>query len=190
MSEEKHQNPGEDRTEAFIRLLTEHERRLGRYAMSMVPHAQDSDDILQEAKIVMWRSFDRFELGTNFGAWARKVVFHQVLAYRRKKAKLATPLSEETLTLLAADAEEMVEHFDKRKSALSSCVAKLQEEHREVLTLRYRDEMSIESISERVDRTVSAVYRLLSRVRRNLHECVSKTVESGIVDDEGSQRAF
>ncbi len=179
-----------DRTEAFIRLLTEHERKLGRYAMSMVPHAQDADDILQEAKIVMWRSFDRFELGTNFGAWARKVVFHQVLSYRRKKAKLATPLSEETLTLLAADAEEMVEHFDSRKSALSSCIAKLQEEHREILALRYRDEMSIESISERVDRTVGAVYRLLSRTRRNLHDCVSKTVELGRTEDEGPQRAF
>ncbi len=191
MVENEHrETPDAERTEAFIRLLTEHERRLGRYTMMLVPQAHDADDILQEAKIVMWRSFDRFELGTNFGAWARVVVFHQVLAYRRKKAKLAVPLSEETLSLLASDAEPLMEHFDRRKSALSACVAKLQDEHRNILTLRYRDECSIEGIAERVDRTAGAVYRVLSRIRKNLHECVTKSLESAVNHDEGSQRAF
>jgi RNA polymerase sigma-70 factor (ECF subfamily) len=71
-----------DRAEEFVFLLARHERLLGAYVMTMVPHPQDADDILQEAKVVMWRNFTKFEPGTNFGAWARKVAFHQVLAYR------------------------------------------------------------------------------------------------------------
>jgi alpha-L-rhamnosidase len=42
---------------------------------------QDAQDILQEGKIVMWRQFHQFELGTNFAAWARKILFYQILAY-------------------------------------------------------------------------------------------------------------
>src|SRR5687767_8405236 len=74
-----------DRAEEFVFLLARHERQLGAYVMTMVPHPQDADDILQEAKVVMWRHFAKFESGTNFGAWSRKIAFHQVLAYRKRK---------------------------------------------------------------------------------------------------------
>ena len=63
----------DDQTEAFIRLLAEHERRLAVYVTSLVGRPQDAQDILQEGKLVMWRHFERFEQGTNFGAWARKI---------------------------------------------------------------------------------------------------------------------
>ena len=62
-------------TEAFIRLLSEHERGLYMYVMTMTPHASDTDDILQEAKVVMWRHFGDFKQGTNFGAWGEESGF-------------------------------------------------------------------------------------------------------------------
>lgn len=85
-----------DRAEEFVFLLARHERLLGAYVMTMVPHPQDADDILQEAKVVMWRNFGKFELGTNFGAWARKVAFHQVLAYRKRKHRDRLDFSEDS----------------------------------------------------------------------------------------------
>ena len=58
-----------DRAEEFVFLLARHERLLGAYVMTMVPHPADADDILQEAKVVMWRNFAKFERGTNFIGW-------------------------------------------------------------------------------------------------------------------------
>ena len=37
-------------TEAYLRLLTQHDRWLAAYVYSLVPRAADADDILQEVK--------------------------------------------------------------------------------------------------------------------------------------------
>jgi len=166
-----------DRTEVFIRLLTEQERNLGRYAMTLVPSAPDADDILQEAKVVMWRTFDRFELGTSSEAWGRRIVFRQVLKFRRQPARRVQPLSEQTLELVAVEFATSEEHLDKRILALSGCVSKLSGEHRCILQLRYHEELSIDRIAEQLGRTSGAVYRVLSRIRCALHECVSNSTQ-------------
>ena len=161
-------------------LLTEHERRLGIYVTGLVACPQDAQDILQEGKIVMWRNFDSFELGTNFPAWARKILFHQILAYRRRtKRQPSERLCEETLELLNEAAESAIreKRWVKRESALKGCLEKMKEDHREIVHMRYRDETSIEKIAHRMERTEGAVYRLLSRLRQNLYECVEQESE-------------
>jgi RNA polymerase sigma-70 factor (ECF subfamily) len=166
-----------DRTEAFLRLITEHERRLAIYVTGLVVCPQDAQDVLQEGKIVMWRQFHQFELGTNFAAWARKILFYQILAFRRRcKRDRSEFLSDRLLETLSEESESAIkeQRWQKREKALQECVTKLSGEHREILELRYRDEASIEGISRRTERTEGAVYRLLSRLRKNLHQCVEK----------------
>lgn len=165
-----------DRAEEFVFLLARHERLLGAYVMTMVPHPQDADDILQEAKVVMWRHFAKFESGTNFGAWARKIAFHQVLAYRKRKHRDRLDFSEDFLRTVADEAEHSAEHLEQRERLLHDCIAKLPPDHREALDLRYREGLSLEDMAARLGRTVGALYRQLSRTRAVLHECVTKNL--------------
>jgi RNA polymerase sigma-70 factor (ECF subfamily) len=165
-----------DRAEEFVFLLARHERQLGAYVMTMVPHPQDADDILQEAKVVMWRHFGKFESGTNFGAWARKIAFNQVLNYRKRKQRDRLDFSEEFLRAVADEVESHAEHFEHRDRALNDCLSKLPSDHRETLHLRYHEGLSLDDMAGRLGRTVAALYRQLSRVRHALHECVSKAL--------------
>lgn len=165
-----------DRAEEFVFLLARHERLLGAYVMTMVPHPQDADDILQEAKVVMWRNFGKFEPGTNFGAWARKVAFHQVLAYRKRKHRDRLDFSEDFLRTVSEEVEHSADRLEQRERVLHDCVAKLPAEHRDALHLRYQEGLSLEDMAARLERTVGALYRLLSRVRHVLHECVTKNL--------------
>lgn len=166
-----------DRAEEFVFLLARHERLLGAYVMTMVPHPQDADDILQEAKVVMWRNFSKFESGTNFGAWARKVAFHQVLAYRKRKHRDRLDFSEDFLRTVSEEVEQSADQLEQRERVLHDCVAKLPAEHRDALQLRYQEGLSLEDMAARLERTVGALYRLLSRVRHVLHECVTKNLQ-------------
>lgn len=168
--------PTPDPAEEFVFLLARHERPLGAYVMTMVPHAQDADDILQEAKVVMWRNFGKFEPGTNFGAWARKVAFHQVLAYRKRKHRDRLDFSEDFLRTVADEAEASADRLGQRERLLNECIARLPAGHRDALHLRYHEALSLEDMAARLDRTVGALYRLLSRVRQTLHECVTKSL--------------
>lgn len=170
-----------DRTGQFLRLLAENERRLAIYVTGLIACPQDAQDILQEGKIVMWRHFDQFELGTNFPAWARRILFHQILAWRRRaKRQPSEMLNENVLMMLRdeAESEAREKHWQLREKTLAKCVEKLSGDHREILDLRYRDEASIERISRRTDRTEGAVYRLLSRIRKLLSDCVERELGS------------
>jgi RNA polymerase sigma-70 factor, ECF subfamily len=174
------QPSSDERTEAFLILLNEHERRLALYVTGLIACPQDAQDVLQEGKIVMWRQFHQFELGTNFPAWARKILFYQILAFRRRSKKNAAELLNESLLQKLSDESESEQReakWQSREQALSNCVLKLTEEHREIIELRYRDEASIEGISRKTDRTECAIYRLLSRLRKNLYDCVEKQLQ-------------
>jgi RNA polymerase sigma-70 factor, ECF subfamily len=164
----------QDRTQEFLELLTQHDRALSIYVYSMVTSSADADDILQQTKLTLWRCFDQFQTGTHFLAWARKTAFHQVLTHRRQRKREHLSLSEETLELLHHEVETLGEQSGDRRDALKSCLAKLPTSHRQMIQLRYFEDLQIEQVAERVKSTVAAVYRALSRIRLTLHQCVEK----------------
>jgi RNA polymerase sigma-70 factor (ECF subfamily) len=162
------------RAEEFVFLLARHERMLGGYVAAMVPHAQDADDILQDTKVVMWRSFEQYQAGTNFAAWARKIAFHRVLAFRKRKHRDPLDFSDEFLRAVSEEADLGAARLEQRQRVLQYCVAKLPSDHRTLVLLRYDEQLDLEEIAVRMNRTVGALYRLLSRVRFALYDCVSK----------------
>ncbi|MFM2179030.1 MAG: hypothetical protein RL015_3128 [Verrucomicrobiota bacterium] len=165
-----------DRTTDFLKLLTAHERALSLYVHSLVPRDSAAEDILQQTKLLLWKHFDDFEMGTNFLAWARKTAFHQILTHRRQKKREHLPLDEVSLEALGASVSELAGEIPQRHDALRHCLAKLPTEHRQLIMLRYFEDLEIEQVAERVKRTEAAVYRALSRVRMSLMECVQQQI--------------
>ncbi len=168
----------QDKAESFVYLLARHERQVAAYVLTLVPQRADADDILQEAKVVMWRHFAEFTPGTNFGAWARKIAFNQILTFRKKRKRDHLHFSEEFLHAVADEIESSLPSLDERQQRLGDCLAKLQTDHQEIVRLRYDEGLGIEEVAGRSGRTVGAVYRLLSRLRAQLHQCVGRTVEA------------
>lgn len=169
-----------DQTEAYLRLLTQHDRWLATYVYSLVSSAADADDILQEVKVTLWKQFAKFEPGTNFRAWARTIATHQILNYRRseKKRSLSSSLDEAFIEAVASEIEQRSELLDSKADALALCLRKLPEAHRKVVVWRYYEDCEVEEIATKSERTVEAVYRLLSRIRQTLNECVSRQIQT------------
>ena len=173
-------NDERDHSTDFLRLLTEHDRALSLYVYGLVPYQADADYILQQTKMVMWRSFSQFETGTNFIAWARKVAFHQILGYRRKRKKDHLPLSDEMLEQVGEEIAEMTDHEHLRRQALQSCLNNLKDDHRRMMLMRYAEEMEVDDIAEKLSTTPAAVYRALSRLRMGLLDCITNRLHSDI----------
>lgn len=169
-------NPSAERIDAFVRLLGQNQRRVFLYVMTLVPNWNDAEEIVQETSLVLWREFDQFQLGTNFAAWACKVAFHQVLAWRKKKQRDRLEFSPAFMEAVAEEAATAADGLEERSQALAGCIGKLPDVQREMLHLRYSEGLSIETIAKQVDRTVEAVYRALSRIRQTIHACVSQTL--------------
>lgn len=171
----------ENNMEAYLRLLAQHDRWLATYVYSLVSSIHDAEDILQEVKVVLWRQFEKFEVGSNFRAWARTIATHQILNYRRAvKKRTGAPLDEAFVEAVAMEIDRQGERLERRSEALLVCLRKLPEVHRKIVQWRYYEECSVDDIAGRTQRTTEAVYRLLSRIRAALSECVVRqTAEEG-----------
>jgi RNA polymerase sigma-70 factor (ECF subfamily) len=163
-----------DRVDEFVRLLGQNQRRLFLYVLSLVPRWNDAEEIIQETNLVLWREFGQFQPGTNFAAWACKVAFHQVLAWRKRRQRDRLEFSPAFLEAVADEMTAAADVLDERAHALAGCIDRLPPGQRDLLRLRYTDGLAIEAIARQVDRTVEAVYRALSRIRQALHQCVSQ----------------
>lgn len=166
-----------DAAEAFVRLVSRHDRQLATYVFALVGNSADADDVLQEAKVTLWKQFDKFEPGTNFLAWARKVVMNQVLNYRRgEKRRPTTPADQEFIEAVAEEIDRRAEELDLRSAALKNCLAKLPEIDRNIIVWRYQDECGVAEIAAKTRRSTEAVYQVLSRIRQKLGECVGRQI--------------
>lgn len=165
-----------DRVDAFVRLLGQNQRRIFLYVMALVPSWNDAEEIVQETNLVLWREFAQFQLGTNFAAWACKVAFHQVLAWRKRKQRDRLKFSDSFLEAVAEETSAIGDLLEERSQLLSGCVDKLPPAQRDLLRLRYSEGLSIEAIAAQVDRSMEAVYRALSRIRQSVHQCVTQTL--------------
>jgi RNA polymerase sigma-70 factor (ECF subfamily) len=96
-------------------------------------------------------------------AWLIGVARHKLADHYRRRS--------DRFTILVADLPEPVDPADEWDSELNrivaeSVLAKLTEQHRTVLALRYMDDCSVPECAELIGRTVHATEALLVRARR------------------------
>lgn len=161
--------------EQFNRLVVTHQRRMYGFIYTLVQDYAATEDILQETTTVLWRKFDQFEPGTDFGAWALRVARFSVLEWRRKQQKLPLAIGDELLLELAnkAEAEQSGDRLACYE-ALEDCLSHLPERDRDLLRDRYTEQRPVTEIARGSGRTRDAVYKVLARIHRNLGTCIER----------------
>ena len=174
-------NMGNDeRVTDFVRLFTTYEVRLRAFAMTLLANHSDVEDVLQQTNLTLWAKFDEFELGTNFMAWAGRVLYLKVQQHRRRQSreKLQFGDAYQEAILREASRTGMAAELGDRERALAECIGALRPEHREMLQARYDEQHSMEKMADRFHRSREAIYNTLSRVRRALYDCVTNNVKA------------
>ena len=164
----------------FLKLLTSHEVRLRAFALSLVPHWADADEVLQEANLVMWKKFDAFEPGSSFFSWAARIVHLTALDFRKRQRRSAVQFGAEFSELVAQETTAAAEELAERERVLSECVRKLKPRHQQILNLRYKEDRSGEQVARAMGTTADAVYQALARIRKALFDCVERGMGRGM----------
>lgn len=119
--------------DGFAAELTGHAGSLKAYARRLTRDSRgDADDLLQDALLRCWAARHRFELGTNFPAWARTVMRNIFLSDRRSD-RFHADLPEEAFDRLlgVTDTQGLAVELRDVRWALGE----LTPEHREAVLL-------------------------------------------------------
>ena len=165
-------------TERFVSDLTNSQPRLFAYVLSLLRNPDEARDVLQETNLVLWKKLDEYPEVASFEAWSTKVAYFQVLAYRRDRGRDRHQFDEQLIGQVAEAAEEATKDTDRRMTYLSSCIERLSESHRELLSDRYGKQLSVKELAKSVGKTPAAIGMTLYRVRRLLMDCVELRLQS------------
>ncbi len=164
----------------IVRLLMEHRSTLFAFIYASVRDYDIAEEVLQDVSVVICEDSDSFELGTNFGAWAREIARRRILAYYRSSKRFPDPLSDEELRNLQAgfDAVDDVS-VKQRMASLVKCLESLKPFAKRLVQLRYASRCSLCEISRQVGRQPESVRKALYRTRQSLRECIERRLRRG-----------
>ncbi len=163
---------------AFNALLETHQQRLLAWILALTGDPGESREILQQTNLVLWKKSGEFSPGTNFTAWAFRVARFEFLTWRQRKGRERLVFDDALLEGVAAAIDEVDASADARHAALDGCLTKLPERQREVIVRRYVNGERVDAIGESLRLPANAVSQILWRARRNLLECINRTVSA------------
>ncbi|MEZ6044106.1 MAG: sigma-70 family RNA polymerase sigma factor [Planctomycetaceae bacterium] len=161
-----------EQQEYFVQQITAHQPMLHGYIRTLLPDADKASDVLQETNLVLWRRAEEFNLGENFGGWARKVAYFQVLAFYRDHQREKLLFDAELVTALATVGERQFAREQDWKRALKSCLQKLPDHQRRLIQQRYLPGGSVQRMSDETGRPVGSISQSLYRIRETLRNCI------------------
>jgi RNA polymerase sigma-70 factor (ECF subfamily) len=174
------------RVEDFEAAAMPHFPDLYRTARLLTQGTTEGEDLVQEVYLEAWKSFHRFEAGTNCRAWLFKILFHRLHHFRRRWAKAAKvehlekPEDQDRLIAETPIPQEI------RDEDVLAVLARVPIELREVVLLADVQEFSYKEIAETMKLPLGTVMSRLSRGRKLLRTELAGIASSyGITPDTG-----
>ncbi len=150
---------------SFTLLIQQHQSKLYNFIYRYTRNRQDAEDLTQDTFVKAYKNFHRYDSKYPFASWlytiGRRTVYNH---YRRTRRT-------EPMEFDIADESERpdgaAEKQDNRNSVWASA-KKLKKEFREVLVLKYIEDLSILEIAKVLGKTQSNIKILLFRARNQL----------------------
>jgi len=140
-----------------------------RAAIRMVGNRAHAEDVVQEVYLQAWKSFHRFEPGTNCRAWLFKILFHCVSHDRRSWLR-ALPLFESQIVAQAnlTDFAPISEFLTDDE--ILDALDRLPTDFRAIVLIVDVEEFSYKDASQILSIPLGTVMSRLSRGRKLLRE--------------------
>lgn len=129
-----------------------------------------AEELVNEVFMEVWNNAARFEGRSSVSSWMFAIGRNKAISLQRKRSE--APLDEDYASSLEDDGDspEVVMQKTDKAGQIKQCMAKLTEEHREVIDLVYYHEKSLKDVSEILDIPVNTVKTRLFNARKKLSE--------------------
>lgn len=158
----------------FERTVIPHLNAAYNLARWLTRNGPDAEDLVQEACLRAFRSFDTFQ-GRDGRAWLLAVVRNTCFTWLKKRGgQPAVEFDEQVHSFAApsADAESVLLN-QAALGSLQDCLEALPLEFSEAIVLRELEELSYKEISDIAGVPVGTVMSRLARARKRLQQCLA-----------------
>lgn len=165
-----------------LRLLVQHRNDLYAFVLMLCRDPHMTEEVLQDASVIICEQWQDYTEGSNFMAWARTIARNLVRTKWREQKRGPQILDDAAIEALeVALIEQPDEQETKRLQTLHRCRQRLTPRARTILEMRYQGAASCEKIAEELQCSNSVVRSTLSRARRALAYCVKQSLLEGQV---------
>lgn len=165
-------NPSQLRQEETERRLSSFETQalaysdqLFRVALRVCQNREKAQDLVQETYLQAWRSYDRFEPGTNLRAWLFKILFNVFYSGARKDRLPLAPIEENIAETVAFDPPTPQHLTDEEVRA---AVERLPRDYQIPVVLADVEDFSYREIADVLEIPLGTVMSRLHRGRKLL----------------------
>jgi RNA polymerase sigma-70 factor (ECF subfamily) len=156
-------------------LLVQHGAKLHAYTWQFVQDDHLAEDILQDMVVLALKKCNQINDEAHFPAWARQTCRNLAMNALRKRGHHAVSLSNAVLDQLEC-------HWKKLDTvvlsdsivALRKCMERLAPQARQIIEMRYADDLRPNEVAERLGLKINTVYMAMMRTHRTLAECVER----------------
>ena len=164
----------------FEQLVKRHEQNVFRQVYRLVRNHEEAEDLTQEAFVKAFRALNSFKSEYPFEVWLRRIAANNALSFLRKKRIYASSLEytnedgEHTFEIADTknvSASERLQQAEK-VAQLEASMIELTDSQRKLFDLRYREDLEIETIAQRLGRSANYIRVNLHRLRLRLRTLV------------------
>jgi len=158
-----------DRT-AMHTLYARHNVRVYRFILRIVRDTTIAEDLVSQVFLDVWRTAKQFEGRSQVSTWLLSIArFKALTALRQRRFE---DIDQDEVREIADDADTPETSLERSTTSaiLRACVAKLSPAHREIITLIYYHEKSVEEVGQIIGIPQSTVKTRMFYARKHLAE--------------------
>lgn len=167
--------PGKEEV-AFNQLLQKYQERLYWHIRKIVIGHDDTDDVLQNTMIKVWKSLPSFRADSGLFTWLYRIATNEALTFLKQKKKRAfAPWVDVEHKISETLESDPWFNGDEIQLKLQQAILKLPDKQRIVFNMKYFDEVKYEDMSVILKTSVGAL-------KASYHHAVKK-IEAMLGDD-------
>ena len=163
----------EQKERAFTDIIKKYQEKLYWHIRRMVIDHEDTNDILQNMFIKVWKGLENFREDSQLYTWLYRIATNECLTFlEQRKRRASISLGDEDNGL--ANKIKADEGFDinKLEWKLQVAIQGLPEKQRLVFNLRYYDEMPYEEMSKVLDTSQGALKASYHHAARKIEDYI------------------
>lgn len=144
--------------QAFRELITQYKERLYWHIRHIVKSHDDTDDVLQNTFIKVFKNIDNFKGDSKIYSWMYRIATNEAITHINKNAKRLQITNEETQELAINNLQSDV-YFegDEIQLKLQKAIATLPEKQQLVFNMKYFQEIKYKDMAEILETSEGAL---------------------------------